>query len=90
MSIFLLAMDLEFALVKANWITHWSSNNFNVLGFLGNRFGIVQSKMALVALLSQYNFSVCEKTQIPVKYSKRAVVQCPDGPVYLRMDRRHW
>lgn len=54
----------------------------------GTRFGILQSKIALIALLARYKFSVCEKTSIPIHYSIRAFTQSPEGGVYLRMEKR--
>lgn len=74
---------------KLKLTTCGSINNFDVLMVLGNRFGIVQAKMAMVSLLHRYTFSVCKETPNPVQYSKRSLVQCPEGPVYLRMDRRN-
>ncbi|XP_058788782.1 uncharacterized protein LOC131662839 [Phymastichus coffea] len=55
---------------------------------IGARFGILQSKIALIALLSNYKFFTCEKTPIPIQYSKRSFTQSPHGGVYLRMERR--
>jgi cytochrome P450 family 6 len=36
---------------------------------IGMRYGLMQSKLALIKLLLKFKFSTCEKTTIPMKLS---------------------
>ncbi|XP_023246794.1 probable cytochrome P450 6a14 isoform X1 [Copidosoma floridanum] len=54
---------------------------------IGTRFGHLQSKIALISVLHNFKFSACPKTS-EIVYSKRALVQAPEGGVYVRMERR--
>ena len=44
--------------------------------------------MALVSLLSEFNFSVCEKTPIPMEYSNKTLVQAPKSAVFIKIEKR--
>ncbi|XP_058788665.1 probable cytochrome P450 6a14 [Phymastichus coffea] len=55
---------------------------------IGKRLGILQSKMALFHLLSNYKFSICEKTPIPNYYSSKSILQTPRDGVYLKVEKR--
>lgn len=50
---------------------------------------MLQTKIALIGLLSNYKFSVCEKTTIPIKYARRSFTQTPEGGVYLKTEKRN-
>lgn len=54
----------------------------------GTRFGILQFKIAIISMLSAFTFSVCEKTTIPLKHSRRSVTYCPAGDLFLKVERR--
>lgn len=54
----------------------------------GKRLGIMQSKVALVALLSRYKFSLCEKTKVANEYSTETFFQAPKGSLNLRVEKR--
>ncbi|NP_001166003.1 cytochrome P450 6CK10 [Nasonia vitripennis] len=56
---------------------------------IGIRFGMLQTKIALIGLLSNYNFSVCEKTSIPVMYARRSFTQTPEYGIYLKTEKRN-
>ncbi|XP_012277385.1 probable cytochrome P450 6a14 [Orussus abietinus] len=72
-----------------------SRNSFTYLPFgegprfcIGNRFGLMQVKVALVTMLSRYRFSVCDKTEIPITYSPGVPVQRPRNGIYLEIKAR--
>ncbi|OXU21748.1 hypothetical protein TSAR_009499 [Trichomalopsis sarcophagae] len=52
---------------------------------IGIRFGMLQTKIALIGLLANYNFSVCEKTSIPVIYARRSFTQTPENGIRFGM-----
>lgn len=54
----------------------------------GMRFGLLQVKVGLIFLLSKYNFSVCEKTQLPLKLDPRLTIVSSPVSVWLRVNKR--
>jgi hypothetical protein len=54
----------------------------------GIRFGLLQFKVGLIFLLSKYKFSVCEKTQLPVKLDCRPIIVSSPVSIWLRVNRR--
>lgn len=48
----------------------------------------MQVKQAVVTMLRNYNFYICEKTEIPAKYHPDGFVQLPIKGVYLRLKKR--
>jgi cytochrome P450 family 6 len=54
----------------------------------GMRFGLLQVKVGLVFLLSNYMFSVCEKTQLPVKLDPRQIITTSAVSILLRVNKR--
>ena len=54
----------------------------------GMRFGLQQIKLGLIFLLSKYKFSVCEKTQLPVKLDTRQPFISSPVSVWLRVNKR--
>lgn len=50
---------------------------------LGNRFSIIQSKVGLAVLLKDFEFSVHEKTKVPVTFSKKSIILTADGGLWL-------
>ena len=54
----------------------------------GMRFGLLQVKVGLIFLLSKYKFSVCEKTQLPVKLDPRQTIISTPVSVWLRVNKR--
>ena len=54
----------------------------------GMRFGLLQIKVGLIFLLSNYKFSVCEKTQMPVKLDTRQPLTSTPASVWLRVNKR--
>jgi hypothetical protein len=54
----------------------------------GMRFGLLQVKVGLIFLLSNYKFCLCEKTQLPVKLDPRQPVTSSPVSVWLRVSKR--
>lgn len=53
---------------------------------IGSRFGIMQTKIALVKLLREYRFSSCPKTTIPMAFEPSAAFQSPVGGMWLTVE----
>jgi cytochrome P450 family 6 len=60
---------------------------FSIL-FPGMRFGLMQTKVGLVCLLSKYQFSTTKKTPVPLVYDKRALLLTPVGGMWLQIRKR--
>ncbi|KAJ9579607.1 hypothetical protein L9F63_004686, partial [Diploptera punctata] len=41
---------------------------------IGMRFGLLQTKLGLAVLISNYEFSVCEKTEIPIRLDPKKII----------------
>jgi cytochrome P450 family 6 len=54
---------------------------------IGNRFGIMQTKIGLVKLVKNFRILPCSKTLIPMKYSPSASFQCPAGGMWLKLEK---
>lgn len=55
---------------------------------IGLRFALISIKIALVKLLSQFEFDKSQKTLIPMKYSNKCLVLSPDNEeLYLKVKR---
>jgi cytochrome P450 family 6 len=52
------------------------------------RFGLMQTKVGLVSLLSRYEFSVNEKTPIPLVFDKKSFALSPLGGMWLQIKKR--
>ncbi|GLG95590.1 Probable cytochrome P450 28a5 [Gryllus bimaculatus] len=52
------------------------------------RFGLLQAKVGLAALVSRYQFHVCERTSIPLTIEPRTIVTSPKGGIWLRVSPR--
>jgi cytochrome P450 family 6 len=52
------------------------------------RFGLMQTKVGLVSLLSKYQISVSEKTPIPLVMNARSFIPSPVGGMWLKIDSR--
>lgn len=55
---------------------------------LGMRFGLLQAKLGLVLLLSNFKFGVCDKTQLPVKLDPKVMVMASTSGTWLRINKR--
>ncbi|XP_047222225.1 cytochrome P450 3A30-like isoform X1 [Girardinichthys multiradiatus] len=54
---------------------------------LGMRFAVVMIKLALVKVLQNYNFLICEETEIPLKMHPEGLVG-PLQPIKLKLQKR--
>lgn len=54
---------------------------------IGYRFGMVQTRIGLISLLSKFEFTNCDKTMAELKYSLRNVVLSPDGGMWLKVNK---
>uniref|UniRef100_T1H1T3 Cytochrome P450 n=1 Tax=Megaselia scalaris TaxID=36166 RepID=T1H1T3_MEGSC len=54
---------------------------------IGLRFGKMQTRVGLVSLLRKFRFSVCEKTDVPLKKSKAGVLTSAVNGIYLKAER---
>lgn len=50
----------------------------------GKRFGVIQTKVGLVCLLSKYEFQVCDKTADSLKIDQRKFIMTPTEGVWLQ------
>ncbi|KAH8290778.1 hypothetical protein KR054_005865 [Drosophila jambulina] len=54
---------------------------------IGMRFGQMQTRIGLAFLLKDFKFSVCEKTTIPMTYSKKHFLISSDTGIFLKVER---
>ena len=54
----------------------------------GSRFALMESKVALVELLSRFNLRVVSKTPIPIKINKKELSLSLDGGCWVGLERR--
>jgi hypothetical protein len=54
----------------------------------GMRFGLMQTKVGLVSLLSKYQISVSEKTPIPLVMNAKSFIPSPVGGMWLKINGR--
>jgi cytochrome P450 family 6 len=52
------------------------------------RFGLMQTKVGLVSLLSKYQFSVSDKTPIPLVMDAKSFILAPAGGMWLKIKNR--
>jgi hypothetical protein len=62
--------------------------NTELLIFTGMRFGLMQTKVGLVSLLSKYQFSVSKKTPIPLAIDPKSFNLSPLGGMWLQIRKR--
>lgn len=54
---------------------------------IGMRFGLMQTKIALIMLLTNYKFSPSKKTTIPMKFSLKAALLSPIDDMWLQVEK---
>ena len=54
----------------------------------GNRFALMESKVALVHLLSRFNLTVVSRTPIPIQITKKGFNMTVDGGFWLGLEQR--
>ncbi|XP_039312340.1 probable cytochrome P450 6a14 [Solenopsis invicta] len=55
---------------------------------IGMRFGLLQTKIGLVSLLSKYKFKLHSQTPVPLTYSERSPTLIPKSGVHLIIEKR--
>ncbi|XP_069671899.1 probable cytochrome P450 6a14 isoform X2 [Periplaneta americana] len=55
---------------------------------MGMRFALLQIKVGLISILSKYQFSVCEKTAIPLVYDPKTFLLFMKGGTWLQVKNR--
>jgi cytochrome P450 family 6 len=53
------------------------------------RFGLMQTKVGLVSLLSKYQFSVSKTTPVPMVFDAKSVILAPAGGLWLQIKNRN-
>nr|CAD7460379.1 unnamed protein product [Timema tahoe] len=53
---------------------------------IGNRFTLMETKVALIFLLSRFNFKVMDKTPIPIRLSVKDPIPKPEGGFWLGLE----
>ena len=62
--------------------------NIELLIFTGMRFGLMQTKVGLVSILSKYQISVGKKTPIPLVFDPKSFTLSPLGGLSLQIRKR--
>jgi cytochrome P450 family 6 len=52
------------------------------------RFGLMQTKVGLISVLSNYEVGVCEKTSIPLKKDPKQFINTPAAGIWLKIGSR--
>lgn len=54
---------------------------------IGMRFGLMQTKIGLIQLLTNFKFSPGEKTTIPMEFLASSQLLCPVNDMWLRVEK---
>lgn len=54
---------------------------------IGQRFAMIQARVAIALLLKNFEFSLDSETTIPLQWNKRAIMCTPQHGVYLTVKR---
>lgn len=54
---------------------------------IGQRFGMIQTKIAILALIRDFTFEVCSKTPIPIKLDPMIMLTMSYGGIYLKIQK---
>lgn len=50
------------------------------------RFGMMQTRIGIISLLSRFKFLPCSQTPIPMTFGSSPIVLSPKDPVYLKIE----
>jgi hypothetical protein len=67
----------------------WPNCIYVKFAISGMRFGLMQTKVGLVSLLSKYQISVSEKTPIPLVMNAMSFIPSPVGGMWLKINSRN-
>lgn len=54
---------------------------------IGKRFGMVQTKIAILVLIRDFTFEICPKTPIPIKLDPMIMLTMSRGGIYLKIQK---
>ncbi|XP_037028113.1 probable cytochrome P450 6a20 [Bradysia coprophila] len=54
---------------------------------IGLRFGLMQARVGMVKLLSNFEFSICDKTSVPLQIDKKSIILSPAGGMWLNIKK---
>lgn len=54
---------------------------------IGMRFAMLQTRIAIVKLLQNFEFSICSRTQIPLKFSSKSLFLSPEDGNWLKIKK---
>nr|ASX93992.1 cytochrome P450 CYP354A13 [Zygaena filipendulae] len=54
---------------------------------IGQRFAMISAKMAMVTLLKNFEFSICDQTQDPIMFDKRSVLLKAEKGVWVHIEK---
>lgn len=54
---------------------------------IGLRFGLMQTKIGLIQLLTNFKFSPSDKTTIPMTFDAQALILSPPNGMWLKMEK---
>jgi hypothetical protein len=52
------------------------------------RFGLMQTKVGIVSILSKYHLSVSKKTAVPLVFDAKNIIMTPAGGMWLQIKKR--
>jgi hypothetical protein len=52
------------------------------------RFGLMQTKVGLVSVLSKYQLNVSKKTAVPLVLDAKTIIMTPLGGMWLQIKKR--
>lgn len=58
-----------------------------IIIIIGKRFAEMEMKLGLSEILSKFEVEPCEKTEIPIKFSKKSIVAIPENGIWLRFKK---
>lgn len=54
---------------------------------IGQRFGLMQSRVGLAVLLNSFKFTPCSRSAIPLKFSVSKFILTPEDGLYLHVEK---
>jgi hypothetical protein len=62
---------------------------WNVTCVTGMRFGLMQTKVGIISVLSKYDVRASEETPRRIVFSKKGLLLSPEGKLGLKLVNRH-